>query len=109
MAFINYVTCPLYDLYTYQYPIVLEEDTFTLQFIYNDIMKLYTLSIFDAQGFSICSGIGLTPYHPIIADYDLRGLTGFFQMLPIGEQDVEYYKLYPEDISKYYKFYYYFE
>lgn len=108
-TFLNYTDCPLYDLPYYSYPIILENNTFTLRFVYNELMKLYTLTILDDQDYVICSGIGVTPYHPLILDYDLRSLTGFFQLLPIGDSGTEYYKLYPTNLSKYYKLYYYSE
>lgn len=107
-TFMNYVECPLYGDPYYAYPVVLEGETFTLKFAYNEIMKLYTLSILDSQNYVLCSGVGITPYYPLIVDYDLRGLTGIFQLQPIGDNSVEYYKLYPESLHKYYKFYYYF-
>jgi hypothetical protein len=108
-TFLNYVNCPLYDVPYYSYSVILEDNTFTLRFVYNDILKLYTLTILDDQGYILCSGIGITPYHPMTIDYDLRGLTGFFQLLPIGDNGVEYYKDYPESLSKYYRLYYYSE
>lgn len=101
--------CPLYDSYAFAYPISLDGNSFQFEFIYNSIMKLYTLGIFDSAGRSILRGVGLTPNYPIIADYDLSGLDGFFMLENLGDPSIEFYKIYPEDLHKYYKLYYFSE
>jgi hypothetical protein len=97
------VSLPLYSNPVYSYFVNLEGDSYKLLFTYNETMKLYTLSIYDQDSEPIKTGLGLVPNYPIGRDYIIKNLTGGFVLLPKGTSvDVEYYKLYPDKIDRYY-------
>jgi hypothetical protein len=104
-----YVDLPLSDSPDYQYTVALEGDYYTLRFIFNEIMQRYTMMIYDSDNNLLLSGVGLVPLYPIIADYVVGNLTGSFLMLPISDTDVEFYKLYPQKLNKYYTLSYVYE
>lgn len=96
------VNLPLYNEPDYQYQISLEDNSYTLRFIYNGTMKLYTLSIYDVDQNPVCCGVGLVPNYPIIGNYSLPNLTGFFLMTAKSKTQSEFYKLYPNKLASYY-------
>lgn len=97
------INLPLYSDTVYSYFVNLEGDSYKLLFTYNETMKLYTLSIYDQDSEPLATGLGLVPNYPIAADYIIKNLTGAFYLLPKGTTvDVEYYKLYPDRLDKYY-------
>ena len=98
-----YVSLPLYDDESYyKYSIALEGTSFRLQFLYNNKMQMYTLTLFDAEDTVIVEGMGLVPNYPISANYVIEGLTGYFLLSPKDTSGLEYYKLYPRNLGKYY-------
>ena len=98
-----YVSLPLYDDESYyKYSIALEGTSYRLQFLYNSKMQMYTLTLFTADDEVIVEGVGLVPNYPIMANYVIEGLTGYFLLAPKGTSGVEYYKLYPRNLGKYY-------
>lgn len=97
-----YVSLPLFSDAYYGYSATLEGNSYQLRFTYNETMQLYTMSIYDAALNLLVGGIAVVPNYPMIADYYIPGLTGFFVMVPKGSVDKEYYKLYPDQIHKYY-------
>ena len=105
----KFVNLPLYQKYDYNYSINLEGESYNLRFTYNQIMKLYTLSVSDQDGNKLISGVGLVPNYPILLDYNVSSLTGAIVMVPNSEVDVEYYKLYPDQIHRYYSLNYFYE
>lgn len=96
------VVLPLYPETIYSYFVNLEGDSYKLLFDYNETMQLYTLSIYDQDSVPLVTGLGLVPNYPIGLDFIIKNLTGTFLLLPNGEVPVEYYKLYPDKIDKYY-------
>lgn len=102
----KYVELSLSDSPYYTYSVSLEDQSYQLRFTYNETMKLYTLSLYDAALNLLVGGVGLVPNYPIMKDYIITGLTGAFLMVPVGDVDMEYYKLYPDQIHKYYRLYY---
>lgn len=104
-----YVELPLKDSPFYTYSISLENDSYQLQFTYNEKMQLYTMSISDASANLLISSVAVVPNYPITADYIIPGLTGAFFLIPNDDSGKEYYKLYPDKIHQYYKLIYLYE
>lgn len=98
----SYIDLPLYSDTVYSYFVNLEGNSYKLLFNYNETMQLYTLSIYDQDSLPLATGIGLVPTYPIAKDYIIKSLTGGFYLIPKGDASVEYYKLYPDRIDKYY-------
>lgn len=99
----RYVNLPLYPDPYYQYSIALEGNSYILEFIYNERMELYTLSIKSADDEMVLAGVGLVPSYPIGLDYVLPDLSGFFLMVSKSDkEDTEFYKQYPDQIHQYY-------
>ena len=100
---VKHVVIPLYSDKDYQYSISLQGQSFQLRFTYNETMKLYTMQIIDVDGNKLLSGVGVVPNYPIAVDYVIPNLTGAFYLAPVSDVNFEAYKLYPEDIHKYYE------
>ena len=96
------VNLPLYSDTVYSYFVNLEGDSYKLLFDYNETMQLYTLNIYDQDSIPLITGLGLVPNFPIALDFIVKNMTGAFIMLPNGDFPMEYYKLYPDKIDKYY-------
>lgn len=105
MAVYN-VSLPLYNEADYQYGVSLEGNSYVLEFIYNERCKLYFLSLFSSDLEPIVQGIAVTPSYPIMIDYALPNLSGWFWLEVKSELLSEPYKTYPQDIDQYYNFYY---
>lgn len=98
----SFVELPLYEDKDYRYQIALEGESYTLRFTYNTVMKLYTLSIYDADSNVICSGVGVVPNYPISDNLVINGLSGFFFLSPKATTNTSAYKTYPDKLSTYY-------
>lgn len=103
---LKYVSLPLFKDAFYTYPITLEGVSYILEFIYNDRMRSYCFSLYDADRNPIILGERLVPSYPMFREYALPNLTGWFWMEEISIIISEPYKQYPEDIDEYYNFYY---
>ena len=101
MALVS-VDLPLFNEPDYIYQVSLEDNSYSLRFIYNEVMKLTTLSIYDVDRNPVCCGVGLVPNYPIILSYALPQLTGAFLMLSKASVPTEFYKLYPNKLATYY-------
>lgn len=102
----RYVDLPLFDDPYYGYSITLEGNSYNLEFLYNERMGLYTLSLFDAEGVSLIRGQAVVPDYPMLKDYALENLSGFFWLEEISNLQDEAYKKYPTYLSKYYRMFY---
>jgi hypothetical protein len=96
------VELPLFNEPDYIYQVSLEDNSYSLRFTYNQVMKLTTLSIYDVDQKPVCCGVGLVPNYPIILSYALPELTGAFIMASKAAVDTEFYKIYPENLATYY-------
>ena len=103
---LKYVNVPLFEDAFYGYSITLEGDSYNLEFLYNERMELYTLSLFDAAGVPIVRGHAVVPSYPMLADYPIENLTGFFWLEELANINRESYKEYPQYLSKYYRMFY---
>lgn len=105
MAF-KYVNLPLFADPYYSYSIALEGNSYILEFVYVERCQLYFLSLRDADSNPIVLNSGLVPTYPIMFDYALPNLSGYFWMEEIADILSEPYKVYPDKINEYYQFYY---
>lgn len=96
------VSLPLENSSDFKFSVALEESYFTIRVIYNEIMQLHTLSLFDVDGTTIIAGVGLVPNYPILKDYIIPGLTGAFFLFPKTSVNEEFYKTYPQNLKDYY-------
>ena len=99
-------TFPLIDNPNYTFKIVLEGETYSVSILYNERMQMSFLSLMDALGNPIVSGLGLTPTTLLLVDYSIPKLTGYLKMTAKGDPNVEYYKLYPDKLFQYYSLIY---
>jgi hypothetical protein len=103
---INYVNLPLFSESFYDYSISLEGNSYILQFTYNERSKLYYLSLLDADYNEIVVGCAVVPYHPIMQNYAIDNLSGFFWMEPKSDLVTDSYIEYPDKIHEFYNMYY---
>jgi len=103
----NFVSLPLFSDAFYSYNIPLEGQSYTLEFMYNERTELYHLSLLITETREyIVRGIALVPDYPILADYQIEGLTGFIIMLSKADNDTQSYKTFPDKIDQYYELFY---
>ena len=105
----RYIDIPLSGSAFYDLSISLEGNSYIIQFIYNERMALYTMSLFDADKNPIVQGVALVPNYPIFVDYRLPNLTGYFLLINNSTTNTEQYKQYPDQIHKYYQLVYIYE
>lgn len=96
------VELPLFDEVDYRYSITLEGEYYSFRFTYNETMQMYTLKVSDVNNVTLVSGVGVVPNYPMLADYVIGTLTGALIMIPKSDKDIEFYKLYPKNLSQYY-------
>lgn len=106
MPIFDTVSIKLFDSPFYEQSVTLEDQSYILQFQYVERLQLYLLSIFTPDRVPVLRGLGLTPNYPMIQDYAIPGLTGYFIMLPVASENNEAYKLYPDKINEYYELHY---
>lgn len=105
----NYVDVPLLDEPFYDLSISLEGNSYIIEFTYNERMSLYTLSLYDAERNPIVLGVGLVPEYPILLDYAIPNMTGYFLLTRKPTNISEPYKVYPDQLAQYYYLCYVFE
>lgn len=104
----NYIRLPLYSDADYNYAVNLQGNSYILDFKYNERAGLYFISLYTAENVPLVLGDALVPTYPIMKDYALNTLTGFFWLEEKANIISEPYKLYPDKIDEYYNFYYIF-
>lgn len=102
----KYVSIPLFSDVDYEYSIALQGNSYVLRFIYNERMRLYTISLYDADSNPIIIGEALVPSYPIFFEYAIYPLTGYFYLEEKANLVSEAYKLYPDKIDQYYSMFY---
>lgn len=105
----NYIDIPIQDEPFYDLSISLQGNSYILEFTYNERMSLYTMSLYDAERNPIVLGVGLVPEYPILLDYAIPDMTGYFLLTRKPTNISEPYKLYPDQLSQYYYLMYVFE
>lgn len=102
----HYVPLPLYADSDYDYAVNLQGQSYILNFTYNERSSLYFLSLYTADNVPLVTSIALVPTYPIMLDYALNTLTGFFWMEEKSNIISEPYKVYPDKINEYYNFFF---
>lgn len=102
----KYVSLPLFSDAVYEYGIALQGESYILEFVYNERMKLYIFNLYNADRNPIVLGEALVPHFPIFLDYAIYPLTGYFYLYEKADILSEAYKVYPDRIDEYYGFSY---
>ena len=90
----------------YEYSVSLEGNSYIIEIVYNERSQLYFMSLYDADRNPIVLGAGLVPGYPIMYDYALPNLTGFFLLIQKGTLQAEPYKTFPDKLNQYYSLVY---
>lgn len=98
----KYVDVPLSDIPFYDMSISLEGNSYIIQFTYVERMNLYTMSLFDSDNNPIIQGVAVVPEYPIMLDYAIPELSGYFLLTKKATLLSEPYKTYPDKLSEYY-------
>lgn len=98
----NYVDIPIIDEPFYDLSISLEGNSYIIQFTYVERMNLYTMSLFDSDNNPIVQGIAVVPEYPIMLDYAIPDLSGYFLLTKKATLLSEPYKTYPDKLTEYY-------
>lgn len=101
-----YIALPLYPDPDYNYAVNLQGNSYVLDFKYNERAGLYFISLSTAENVPLVLGEALVPTYPIMKDYALNTLTGFFWMEEKANIISEPYKAYPDSIDQYYNLFY---
>ena len=101
-----YVDLLLDDSPIYEYSVSLEGNSYIIEIVYNERSQLYFMSLYDADRNPIVLGASLVPGYPIMYDYALPNLTGFFLLIQKGELKAQPYKEFPDKLKQYYSLVY---
>lgn len=104
-----YVDLLLDDSPIYEYSVSLEGNSYIIEMIYNERSQLYFMSLYDADRNPIVLSAALVPGYPIMFDYALPNLTGFFLLIQKGTLESEPYKEFPDKLNQYYSLVYTFQ
>jgi len=104
-----YVDLLLDDSPIYEYSVSLEGNSYIIEMIYNERSQLYFMSLYDADRNPIVLSAALVPGYPIMFDYALPNLTGFFLLIQKGTLESEPYKEFPDKLKQYYSLVYTFQ
>ena len=104
-----YVDLLLDDSPIYEYSVSLEGNSYIIEMIYNERSSLYFMSLYDADRNPIVLSAALVPGYPIMFDYALPNLTGFFLLIQKGTLESEPYKEFPDKLKQYYSLVYTFQ
>ena len=102
MATYTRVDLPLYSDAFYSYQVSLEGQGYIVEIKYNERAETWYMSLFDQDNNPIVQGIALVPRFPILKDYVIPNITGFFWLAPIPSVKTEKYKENPEHLDQYY-------
>lgn len=97
-----YVDLLLDDSPIYEYSVSLEGNTYIIEMIYNERSQLYFMSLYDSNRNPIVLSAALVPGYPIMFDYALPNLAGFFLLIQKGELTAQPYKEFPDKLKQYY-------
>lgn len=101
-----YVDLLLDDSPIYEFSASLEGNSYIIEMIYNERSSLYFMSLYDADRNPIVLSAALVPGYPIMFDYALPNLTGFFLLIQKGTLESEPYKEFPDKLNQYYSLVY---
>lgn len=104
----KYVQVPLHPDAYYSYAISLEGVSYTVRFKYVTRTLSWYMDLFTRDNEPVLVGIKLVPDHPLTFDY-VNPYSGMFRLFPKTEVDDRKIAQYPEQIHKYYDFYYFYE
>lgn len=102
----SYVNLILDDSPLYEYTVALEGNSYIIEMQYNERSQLYFMYLYDSDRNPIVLGAAVVPGYPIMLDYALPNLSGFFLLIQNGQLDSEPYKEFPDKLSQYYTFVY---
>lgn len=103
---LQYIILPLFEDAFYSYSVALEDNTYVINIRYNERSEQWIMDLLDAASNPIVAGVGVVPLYPIMLDYAITNMTGFFWLEPIAEMNTEQYKQYPEKLNQYYRMFY---
>ena len=101
-----YVDLLLDDSPIYEFSASLEGNSYIVEMIFNERSQLYFMSLYDADRNPIVLSAALVPGYPIMFDYALPNLTGFFLLIQKGTLESEPYKEFPDKLKQYYSLVY---
>lgn len=102
----TYSTLPLYSDASYYYTTTLEGQSYKLSFSWNERAQQWFFSLSSESGNSIVSGERLVPNFPLLLDYKIPGLTGYFFLFAKSEINSEQYLTSPRELDQFYDLYY---
>jgi hypothetical protein len=103
---LQYIRLPLFEDAFYSYSVALEDISYVVNIRYNERSEQWIMDLLSADSSPIATGVGIVPLYPIMLDYAITGMTGFFWLEPIAEMNNEQYKQFPEKLNQYYRMFY---
>ena len=104
---LQYVPMPLYEDAIYTYRVALESNSYTFNVYYNERAEGWFFDLLQEGGNPVVLGCRLVANYPILLDYSLPNLTGYFWLEPIGNS-IERIRTDPFLLSKYFRLFYIF-
>tara|TARA_R110000744_G_C19371770_1_gene563166 strand:+ start:36674 stop:37000 length:327 start_codon:yes stop_codon:yes gene_type:complete len=105
----KFISLPLYSDYFYSYNVSLEGVSYNIKFKYNTRSQQWSFDLYSRDNTPVILGIVLVPNYPIMFDYEIDNLTGYFWLTEIPSISDNKIEQYPEALNKYYRLYYTYE
>ena len=96
---------PLFRQPVYNYNVRLGDASIKLRFAYNERVKQWQLDVSHSDGTPLVVGQAVVASYPMMLDYSLKGINGYFEFRPIGMAQNETISN-PYEIWKYYELFY---
>lgn len=86
----------------------LEGNSYRVWLYYNERMEQWIFNLSTPDDIPVVMGVGVVPQYPMLLDYGINELTGFFYFEPIGKK-INQTLVNPFEIWKYYTLTYYYD
>lgn len=100
----NWIKLPLYDSWDYEYTVTINDVNVTIRLFYSDRTKSWSMDLSYTDGEFIAEGVALHKLDPVLKN-SINDENGFFWIEPISE-NINQTVLHPDQLHKYYNFYY---
>lgn len=100
----TWIKLPLYDSWDYGYTVTIRDINLTIRLFYSDRDKSWSMDLSYTDGDFIATGAKLHKLEPTLKGA-IESDNGFFWVEPISE-NINQTILHPDQLHKYYNFYY---
>lgn len=100
---------PLFNEYLYSMNIALNKSSYTLTFRFSQREYCWYLDVYTRDKVPLVLSTKLVPYFPLVKDFDIPELGGYFMLFPIVESNVDKLTSDPQHIADYFQLFFTYE